>query len=208
MAYSSKLRAAPNQHLVERIKEPFLSTVVFLCQHQQTTRPPPTTKLLSYHDSTLMEPSIPPQIPAKHSSTDLLARIDAKTKSFRQVFRAMEKGYVVRLCSKLFSFLLYSVLCWVKEGCDGSVLLNSTTNQAEKNASPNLTVRGFDFIDRIKSLVEAECLGVVSCVDILTLAARDTIVATVKAQSLSKKGGPFSKVSNVAARSLLISSRI
>ncbi|KAL5151913.1 Peroxidase 3 [Glycine soja] len=74
--------------------------------------------------------------------------------------------------------------CFVR-GCDGSVLLNSTTNQAEKNAPPNLTVRGFDFIDRIKSLVEAECPGVVSCADILTLAARDTIVAT---------GGPYWKV--------------
>jgi len=73
------------------------------------------------------------------------------------------------------------------QGCDGSVLLNSTTNQAEKNAPPNLTVRGFDFIDRIKSLVEAECPGVVSCADIVTLAARDSIVATVSAQFLSRK---------------------
>lgn len=74
--------------------------------------------------------------------------------------------------------------CFVR-GCDGSVLLNSTNNQAEKNAPPNLTVRGFDFIDRIKSLVEAECPGVVSCADIIALAARDSIVHT---------GGPFWKV--------------
>ncbi|KAI4334114.1 hypothetical protein L6164_018845 [Bauhinia variegata] len=71
--------------------------------------------------------------------------------------------------------------CFVR-GCDASVLLNSTSNQAEKNAPPNLTVRGFDFIDRIKSLVEAECPGVVSCADIIALAARDSIIAT---------GGPY-----------------
>ncbi|KAG4947180.1 hypothetical protein JHK87_043187 [Glycine soja] len=51
--------------------------------------------------------------------------------------------------------------CFVR-GCDASALLNSTTNQVEKNARPNLTVRGFDFIGIIKSLVEAECHGVVS----------------------------------------------
>ncbi|KAK4286249.1 hypothetical protein QN277_002831 [Acacia crassicarpa] len=71
--------------------------------------------------------------------------------------------------------------CFVR-GCDASVLLNSTTNQAEKNAPPNLTLRGFNFIDSIKSLVEAECPGVVSCADIIILAARDSVVAT---------GGPF-----------------
>nr|XP_025628118.1 peroxidase 39 [Arachis hypogaea] len=63
-------------------------------------------------------------------------------------------------------------------GCDGSVLLNNTNKQVEKNASPNLTVRGFDFIEGIKSLVEAACPGVVSCANILTLATRDSIVAT------------------------------
>jgi peroxidase len=70
-------------------------------------------------------------------------------------------------------------LCILIQGCDGSILLNSTNKQAEKNAPPNLTVRGFDFIDRIKSLVEAECPGVVSCADIIALSARDSIAATV-----------------------------
>ncbi|GMY09924.1 peroxidase 3-like [Fagus crenata] len=75
--------------------------------------------------------------------------------------------------------------CFVR-GCDASVLLNTTSNnQAEKDATPNLTLRGFDFVDRVKSLVEAECAGIVSCADIIALVARDSIVAT---------GGPFWKV--------------
>ncbi|GMN58116.1 hypothetical protein TIFTF001_027228 [Ficus carica] len=75
--------------------------------------------------------------------------------------------------------------CFVR-GCDASVLLNSTSNNtAEKEAPPNQTLRGFDFIDRIKSLLEAECPGIVSCADIITLASRDAIVTT---------GGPFWKV--------------
>ncbi|KVH95994.1 heme peroxidase [Cynara cardunculus var. scolymus] len=77
--------------------------------------------------------------------------------------------------------------CFVR-GCDGSVLLNFTSssgNQTERVAVPNQTVRGFGFIDTLKSLVEAECPGVVSCADIIALAARDSIVIT---------GGPSWKV--------------
>jgi len=71
-------------------------------------------------------------------------------------------------------------LTFAFQGCDASVLLNSTqTNQAEKDAIPNLTLRGYEFIDTIKSLVEKECPGVVSCADILTLTARDSIHAIV-----------------------------
>ncbi|GMY09932.1 peroxidase 3-like [Fagus crenata] len=75
--------------------------------------------------------------------------------------------------------------CFIR-GCDASVLLNSTSNnQAEKDALPNLSLRGFEFVDRVKSLVEAECPGIVSCADIIALVTRDSIVAT---------GGPFWRV--------------
>ncbi|KAL2629482.1 hypothetical protein R1flu_014168 [Riccia fluitans] len=60
-------------------------------------------------------------------------------------------------------------------GCDGSILLSSPDNTSEKDALKS-SLRGFTEIDQIKSAVEAECPGVVSCADILALAARDGVV--------------------------------
>lgn len=65
--------------------------------------------------------------------------------------------------------------CFVR-GCDGSVLIDSTaTNTAEKGALPNRFVSGFEFIDEMKAELEKTCPGVVSCADIVALAARDTV---------------------------------
>ncbi|XP_044463285.1 peroxidase 25-like [Mangifera indica] len=62
--------------------------------------------------------------------------------------------------------------CFV-QGCDGSVLI--TASSAEKNVLPNIGLRGFEVIDNAKMQLEALCLGVVSCADILALAARDAV---------------------------------
>ncbi|XP_022986901.1 peroxidase 4-like [Cucurbita maxima] len=76
--------------------------------------------------------------------------------------------------------------CFVN-GCDGSILLEDTpTFTGEQTAAPNnRSVRGFNVIESIKKNVEKVCPGVVSCADILTLSARDSVVAL---------GGPSWKV--------------
>ncbi|KAH1089455.1 hypothetical protein J1N35_016712 [Gossypium stocksii] len=77
--------------------------------------------------------------------------------------------------------------CFVN-GCDGSLLLDSTSSfETEKNARGNLnSVRGFEVVDQIKAEVDRVCgRPVVSCADILAAAARDSVVAL---------GGPTWKV--------------
>ncbi|MBA0787778.1 hypothetical protein Gotri_026318 [Gossypium trilobum] len=76
--------------------------------------------------------------------------------------------------------------CFVN-GCDGSVLLDdNSTFIGEKTAVPNNnSARGFNVVDNIKARLEKACPGVVSCADILAIAARDSVV---------RLGGPLWKV--------------
>ncbi|XP_027127002.1 putative Peroxidase 48 isoform X1 [Coffea arabica] len=73
--------------------------------------------------------------------------------------------------------------CFI-EGCDASVLLTDTngTSVVERQAIPNRTLKGFEFIDMIKEELEKECPGVVSCSDIMVLATRNCILLS---------GGPY-----------------
>ncbi|KAF3435253.1 hypothetical protein FNV43_RR22340 [Rhamnella rubrinervis] len=92
--------------------------------------------------------------------------------------------------------------CFV-QGCDASVLISSPNGDAEKDAPDNLSLAGdgFDTVIKAKEAVEAQCPGVVSCADILALAARDVVVLVGGPSfnvELGRRDGLVSRASGVA----------
>lgn len=90
--------------------------------------------------------------------------------------------------------------CFV-EGCDASILIDGTNT--EKTAGPNLLLRGYEVIDDAKRQLESACPGVVSCADILALAARDSVVVTGGASWAVPTGRRDGRVSQASATSNL-----
>ncbi|GLJ34744.1 hypothetical protein SUGI_0699080 [Cryptomeria japonica] len=92
--------------------------------------------------------------------------------------------------------------CFV-EGCDASVIIQSTANNtAEKDFPDNLSLAGdgFDTVIKAKQAVENVCPNIVSCADILAIATRDVIrLAGGPAYSveLGRRDGLISQASRV-----------
>ncbi|KAI8526308.1 hypothetical protein RHMOL_Rhmol13G0298500 [Rhododendron molle] len=85
----------------------------------------------------------------------------------------------VRIGAKLIRLHFHD--CFVN-GCDGSLLLDNADGiETEKGERENLSVDGYGVVDDIKTALENVCPGVVSCSDILAVAAQI---------SVSLDGGP------------------
>ena len=64
------------------------------------------------------------------------------------------------------------------QGCDGSLLLDGVPGviNSEKGARPNNgSARGYEVVDKVKAALEDACPGVVSCADILAIAAEISV---------------------------------
>lgn len=89
--------------------------------------------------------------------------------------------------------------CFV-EGCDASILIAPGKAAGEKverdmEENRNLPQYGFETVEMAKAAVESKCPGVVSCADILALAARDAVQLAGGPYYAVKKGRKDSKVS-------------
>ncbi|KAL5219475.1 hypothetical protein ABZP36_020159 [Zizania latifolia] len=113
------------------------------------------------------------------------------------VFNVIEKRFKADPGTSALLLRLIFHDCFAN-GCDASILIDPLSNQsAEKEAGPNMSVRGYDIIDEIKTELEKMCPNVVSCADIVVLSARDGVRLA---------GGPAYKVPT-GRRDSLVSNR-
>ena len=77
--------------------------------------------------------------------------------------------------------LLNNQVYYYMQGCDASLLLDDADGiDSEKDEPPNTTIAGYDVLDDIKTAVENVCPCVVSCADIVALAAQISVSLVLK----------------------------
>ncbi|XP_038682778.1 peroxidase 43 [Tripterygium wilfordii] len=86
--------------------------------------------------------------------------------------------------------------CFV-EGCDGSILIENGPDD-EGRAFGHQGVGGFEVIEKAKAQLEAACPSIVSCADIVALAARDAIAMANGPTYQVPAGRRDGRVSNVS----------
>lgn len=103
--------------------------------------------------------------------------------NFKQPHQHREKGKVEYITNPV---VVIGQLLLLPQGCDASVLIASPNGDAEKDSPDNISLAGdgFDTVNKAKEAVEAQCPGVVSCADILALAARDVVALVRKHHSI------------------------
>ncbi|ESQ36401.1 hypothetical protein EUTSA_v10008157mg [Eutrema salsugineum] len=143
--------------------------------------------------------------PHRHRNPHMKGGLDLDYYRFKcpqaeAIVRRVTFQYVSRRPSLAAALLrMYFHDCFVR-GCDASLLLKSPNKDAERDAVPNLTVRGYEVVDAAKSALERKCPGVVSCADVLALVARDAVLV-IKGPwwpvPLGRRDGRISKLSEV-----------
>ncbi|XP_031473954.1 peroxidase 19-like [Nymphaea colorata] len=77
--------------------------------------------------------------------------------------------------------------CFV-EGCDASILISGPGSEREAVDNEDLAPEAFESVGTAKAVVESKCPGVVSCADILAIAARDFVFLAGGPKYPVKKG--------------------
>ncbi|XP_047956739.1 lignin-forming anionic peroxidase-like [Salvia hispanica] len=98
---------------------------------------------------------------------------------------------------------LHFLDCFV-QGCDASILLEDESGERAAVQNAN-SVRGFEVVEAAKQAVEAICPGVVSCADVLAVAARDATVAAGGPSwivNLGRRDSPLAATIDVAENDL------